>query len=93
MPQRNLQICARGAAHAAVAEKHRLLACLAHQRVVNADGAELIDDDCGAVPFRRLQKSLQQRSLAGAEKACDDGDRNTRAARTLEPPTERPRFA
>jgi hypothetical protein len=93
MAQRNLQIGARGAADAAVAEQHRVLARLAHQCVVDADGTELIDDDSGAVPFRCLQESLQQRSLASAEKSGDDGDRNARAARTFKPAAEWPCLA
>ncbi len=50
--QRRLQVGARDAADAAVAEQHSLLGAVAHQRVVDADGTELVDDDGGALPFR-----------------------------------------
>ena len=50
--------------------------------------AELVDDDGGAVAFRRRQEVAHQRGLAGAEEAGDDGHRNARAARALEPAAE-----
>ena len=91
--QRRLQIGARDAADAAVAEQHGLLGAVAHQRVVDADGAELVDDDGGALPFRRSQKALQQRGLAAAEESGDDGHRNFGAALALKPAPERAGFA
>ena len=42
--QRDLQIGAGDAADAAVAEQHGLVGAVAHQRVVDADGAEFVDD-------------------------------------------------
>jgi hypothetical protein len=93
MAQRNLQIGARGAADAAVAEQHGVFSGAAHQRIVDADGAEFVDDDSGAVSFRRCKKALQQRGFAGAKKSGDDGDRDAGAPRALEPPAEWPRFA
>jgi hypothetical protein len=93
MAQRDLQIGPCRAANAAVTEQHRFFTGATHQRVVDADGAELVDDDRGAVPLRRCEKALQQRGLAGAEKAGDDRDRNARAARAFEPASEWPRLA
>ena len=91
--QRDLQIGARDAAQAAVAEEHGCLGAVAHQRIVDADSAELVDDHRGALAFRRLEKPPDQRRLAGAEKAGDDRHRNPRAALALEPPPERARLA
>ena len=62
--QRRLQIGARDAADATVAEQHGFLGAVAHQRVVDADGAELVDDDGGALPFGRGEEPPQQRGLA-----------------------------
>ena len=91
--QRSLQIGAGDAAQAAVAEENGFLGGVAHQRIVDADGAELVDDHRGAVAFGRLQKPPDQRRLAGAEKAGDDRHRNARAALALEPSPERARLA
>ncbi len=89
LTQRLLQIGAGDAAQAAVADEHGLLGGVAHQRVVDADGAEFVDDDGGAGAFGRLQKAADQRRLAGAEKAGDDGHRNLGAALAFEPAPER----
>ena len=63
-----------------------------NERVVDADGAELVDDDGGVLAFRRRQEAAHQRGLAGAEKAGDDRHRDARrrarasaAARTGRP--------
>ena len=83
--QRDLQVGAGVAAEAAVAEQRDLVGAVAHQRVVDADAAELVDDDGGAFALRRRQEAAHQRGLAGAEEAGDDRHRNARAARALLP--------
>ena len=88
--QRHLQVAARDAAGAAVAEQHRRLGAVAHQRIVDADRAELVDDDGGAAPLRAREERAHQSGLPGAEEAGDDGDRNAAAARVLHPAPERP---
>ena len=88
--QRDLQVGARGAAHAAIAEQDGFLAALSHQLIVDPDRAELVDDDGGAAALGRREKALEQRGLAGAEKAGEDGHRNARSARAPQPSTERP---
>ena len=87
--QRHLQVGAGVAAQAAVAEQRHLIARSAHQRVVDADTAELVDDHGGPRALGCSQEAPHQRGLAGAEKAGDDGHRNARAAGTLEPSPER----
>src|ERR1043166_8795823 len=88
--QRYLQVAARDAAGAAVAEQHRRLCAVAHQRIVDADRAELVDDDGGAAPLRALKERAHQGRLPGAEEAGDDGARNAPAARVFRPAPERP---
>ena len=85
-----LQVAARDAAGAAVAEQHRRLGAVAHQRIVDADRAELVDDDGGAVSLRALKERTHQGGLPGAEEAGDDGDRNAPPARVFCPAPERP---
>ena len=55
--QRLLQVGARDAAQAAVAEQHGLVGRRAHQRVVDAGRAELVDHHRGALPLRRRRGS------------------------------------
>ena len=86
--QRVLQVGAHVAAQAAVAEQRDVVARGAHQRVVDADAAELVDDDRGAFALGACEKAAQQRRFAGAEKAGQDGDRNLCAACVLEPAPE-----
>src|SRR5262249_13939396 len=91
--QRILQVRARVAAQATMAEERDLVAALSQQRIVDGNAAELVDHHGGGFAFRSFQKMTQQRRLAGAEKARDDGDRNARAAHALAPPSEWSRFA
>jgi hypothetical protein len=70
-----------------------LIAAAAKKRVIDADVAEFIDDDGRAFTFRRGQKTAQERRLSRAEKAGNDGHRNTRAAGLLEPAPEWSRFS
>ena len=86
--QRQLQVGARGAAQAAVAEQGDFVGRPAHQRVVDADGAEFVDDDGGVAALGRGQEASNQRGLAGSQKSSDDRHRNARAARTFLPATE-----
>ncbi len=53
------------------------------QQVVEADLAELVDDDGGVGERGIVQQAVEQRGLAGAEKAGEHGerDRRNRAAR------------
>ena len=55
--QRDLQIGAGIAAQAAVAQQGDLVGAAAQQSIVDADAAEFIDDDSGALPFRRWRGS------------------------------------
>ena len=87
--QRHLQVGAGIAAEAAVAEQRDLVGAVADERVVDADGAVLVDHDRGVAALRRRQEAAHQRGLAGAEKAGDDRDRDARPARALEPSPER----
>ncbi len=86
--QRDLQVGADVAAQAAVAEQGHLVGRAAHQRVVDTHAAELVDDDGGAFAFGRFEKTPNQRGLARAEEAADDGHRQLGAARALEPAAE-----
>ena len=86
--QRDLQIGAGVAAEATVAEERDLIGAGAQQRVVDTDTAELVDHDRRAFAFRRLQKAPHQGGLSRAEEAADDGNRDARAARSLEPASE-----
>ena len=88
-PQRDLQIGARIAAEAAIAEQRDLVSAGAQQHVVNADAAELVDNDRGARALRCPQEVPNQRRFSGTEKAGDDRHRNARAASMLESASER----
>src|SRR4029077_10425048 len=71
-----------------VAKQRHLVAALAQQRVVDALGAELVDNERGAVAFGRIQKPPDQRCLPRAEKSGDDRHWKPRAAFALLPPAE-----
>ena len=68
------QIAAHRAADAAVVHLEHFLVRPDHQLAVDADLAELVDDDgvAPAVIFR--EDAVQKRGLAGAEIAGEDGD-------------------
>ena len=87
-----LQIGSNRAAQAAIAEQHGRVARRAQQRVVDADLAELVDDDGGVGPLGLGQQFADQRRLAGAEKAGNDRDRQAGAARAALSPPERARI-
>ena len=69
------EIAPDGAADAAALQDHGLAVNRLEQKVVEADLAELVDQDCGVGELRRSQKSLQERGLARAEEARDQVDR------------------
>jgi hypothetical protein len=74
-PQRRHQIAADRAAEAAAGEQHHILARRFHQQVIEADLAELIDDDGGLGIGGIAQKLAQQGGLAAAKEAGQDRDR------------------
>ena len=72
------QVAAHGAADAAIVHLVDLFVALDDEVVVDADLAELVDDDGVflAVVFR--EDAVQERRLAGAEIAGEHGDRDLR---------------
>src|SRR5262249_9085280 len=86
--ERVLQVGAGIAAQAAIAEQRDIVGRGAHERIVDPDAAELVDDDRGARALGGREKTTHQRGLAGAEEARDHGHRNARAARAFEPAPE-----
>ena len=70
------QIAAHGAADAAVVHFEDFLVGADDEIVVDADLAELVDDDRVAAAVLFGEDAVQQRRLAGAEIAGDDGDGN-----------------
>ena len=49
--------------------------------MIEADLAPFVDDDERVGEFGLAQQAVEQRRLAGAEKAGDDADRNSRRSR------------
>ena len=89
--QRLLQIAARDAAQAAIAEQHGLVGARAHQRVVDAGGAEFVDHHRGALPFRRRRESARSSVVLPAPRKPVTTVTGTRgAALALEPAPEAP---
>src|SRR5262249_10749388 len=72
----------------AITQQRDIVARGAQERIVDADAAELVDDDRGARALGGGEKAAHQRGLAGAEEAGDYGHRHARAARALEPAPE-----
>ena len=70
------QVAAHGAAHAAVVHLEDFLVGADDQVVVDADLAELVDDDGELLPMRLGQDAVEQRRLAGTEIAGEHGDGN-----------------
>ena len=75
------QIAADRAAHAARTHQHHVAVDLLDEKMVEADLAEFIDEDERIGERRRGEQSIEQRGLAGAEEAGDDGQRNGRRRR------------
>ena len=74
--QRVDQVAAHGAAQAAALQQHHVVADIFHQQMVEADFAELIDDDGGLGERGVLEQTVEQTGLAGAKKAGQHGERN-----------------
>ncbi len=65
------EIAAHAAAQTAIAQQHDVFAGAAKNGIVDADIAEFVDDDCAGGALRTVEKTLNQRRLAGAQKAGD----------------------
>ena len=74
--QRVDQIAAHGAAQAAALQQYHIVADIFHQQVVERDVAKFVDDDGGLAQRLVLEQAVEQRGLAGAEKAGEHGERN-----------------
>ena len=74
--QRVDQIAAHGAAQAARLQQHHVVADIFHQQVIERDVAEFVDDDGGLAQRLVLEQAVEQRGLAGAEKAGEHGEWN-----------------
>ena len=68
------EVAAHGAADAAVVHLEHFLVGADDELVVDADLAELVDDDGVALAVRLAQDAVEQRRLAGPEIAGEDGD-------------------
>ena len=68
------EIAAHGAADAAVVHLEDFLVGADDELVVDADFAELVDDDGIALPVRLGEDAIEQRRLARAEIAGENGD-------------------
>ena len=71
---RVLEVAPDGAAEAAALQQHRVLVHRLDQKVVEADGAELVDQHRGIGQGRVAQHVVEQRRLAAAEEPGDDDD-------------------
>ena len=78
--QREHELAAEAAADAAVGQADRLAVPRAHQLRVDVDRPEVVDQD-GDAAVTALQEPVEQGRLAGAEKAADDGEGNSREGR------------
>ena len=98
-PQQGLhrgdEIVGNGAADAAIGELDHilfaagLLAAGREHFLVDAEIAELVDDERDALAFGVAEHVADQRRLAGAEEARNDGDRDLAHAGTATPEVER----
>ncbi len=70
------EVAAHGAADAAVVHLEHFLVGADDEFVVDADFAELVDDDRVALAVRLAEDAVQERRLAGAEIAGEDGHGN-----------------
>ena len=68
------QVASHGAADAAVVHLEYFLVGIDHEVVVDADLAELVDDDGIALAMVLGEDTVEQRRLAGTEVASEDGD-------------------
>ena len=76
--QRGDEIAEHGAAKAAVFQHHDGVVALRGERVIEPDLAELVDHHGGVGHRRIAQRAIEQRRLAAAEKAGEDGDGRVR---------------
>ena len=67
------EIAAQGAAQAAALQQHHVVVDGLHQQMVEADLAELVDDDGGAGERGIADEPVQERGLAGAQEAGQHG--------------------
>src|SRR5262249_13565690 len=74
--QRAHQVAAQRAAQATALEQHHVVVDGLHQQMVEADLAELIDDDGGVGKRGVGQQAIEERCLAGAQEAGQHGQRN-----------------
>ena len=91
--QRVDDVAAHRAAQAAAVQQYDILGRAFDQQVVEADLAELVDDDRGRRHAGLLQHVVQQRRLAAAEKPGQHRHRNARqgvAGRHVTSPSYRP---
>jgi hypothetical protein len=88
--QRIHQVAAHRAAQAARVEKHDVLADLAHQQVIEADLAELVDEH-GGLPHGGVgEKMVEECRLAAAQEPGDDGNRDGLDRSRLDCPFHQP---
>ena len=66
------QVAAQGATDAAAADQDRVAAEPLIQKMIEADLADLVDDDERIGKFARSQQAIDERGFACAEKARDD---------------------
>ncbi len=78
--QRVDEVAAHRAAQAAALQQHHVVVDMLDQQMVEADLAELVDDDGGLGERRVLEQPVEQRGLAGAEEAGEHGQRDGLAA-------------
>jgi hypothetical protein len=72
--QRGDEIAEHGAAQAAVLQHHDGVVALRGEQMIEADFAEFVDHHRGVRHRRIAQRAIEQRRLAAAEKAGEDGD-------------------
>ncbi len=70
------EVAADLAAHTSRRQQDGVVVDLLNEAVVDADLAELVDDDAGAGHGGIVEEALQERGLTGAEKAREHGQRD-----------------
>src|SRR6266851_7112011 len=66
------QVTADRAAHAAIGETDHITLDADDEFGINIDGAEIVHEDCHSQAMVAVEEAVEQRRLAGAEKAGDD---------------------
>src|SRR5262249_26242019 len=72
--QRRHQRIADAAAETTVRERNRVATVPSNQSAVDVERAEIVDQHAEPSTFRLREQTIEQRRLAGAEKAADDGE-------------------